>query len=105
DRSPDSRTIGVNEVRCSAAACSLVTVTSRLHRISRVTGSIAGALARRPRPRTLDAAPLPLEAFLRLFDVALTKPPPPGCPRGRPGRWRPDRSPSWTRAPPPRQGR
>ena len=39
ERSPDSRTIGVNEVRCRAAACSFATVTSRLHRISRVTGS------------------------------------------------------------------
>jgi hypothetical protein len=29
----------VNDVRWRAAACSLVTVTRRLHRISRVTGS------------------------------------------------------------------
>src|SRR5437667_38064 len=38
DKSPESRTMGVKEVRCSAAACSLVTVISRVHRISRVTG-------------------------------------------------------------------
>src|SRR5438105_2505740 len=44
DRSPTSRTMGVKEVRIRAAACSLATATSRLQRISRVTGSSAARL-------------------------------------------------------------
>ena len=40
ERSPASRTIEVNDVRMSAAACSLTTPTSRLQQMSRVTGSI-----------------------------------------------------------------
>src|SRR6266536_505474 len=37
ERSPDSRTIGVNEVRWRAAACSLVTLITLPHIISSVT--------------------------------------------------------------------
>src|SRR5919198_1554513 len=44
ERSPTSRTMGVNEVRIRAAACSLATATSRLQRISSVTGSSAAGL-------------------------------------------------------------
>src|SRR3984893_1169767 len=42
DRSPTSRTIGVNDVRMSAAACSFVTAMRRVQRISSVTGSRSG---------------------------------------------------------------
>src|SRR3981081_4641012 len=42
DRSPTSRTIGVNAVRMSAAACSSVTAMRRVQRISSVTGSRSG---------------------------------------------------------------
>src|SRR3954468_13047391 len=40
ERSPDSRTTVVNEVRIRAAACSLPTAVSRFQRTSRVIGSM-----------------------------------------------------------------
>ena len=40
ERSPASRTIDVNDVRWSAAACSLTTPISRFQQMSSVTGSI-----------------------------------------------------------------
>src|SRR6476620_7316513 len=40
ERSPDSRTTVVNEVRIRAAACSLTTAISRFQRTSRVIGSM-----------------------------------------------------------------
>ena len=40
ERSPASRTIEVNEVRMSAAACSLTTPISRFQQMSSVMGSI-----------------------------------------------------------------
>ncbi len=43
DRSPDSRTTVVNDVRISAVACSLTTEIRRFQRTSRVIGSIVGA--------------------------------------------------------------
>ena len=48
ERSPASRTIDVNEVRMSAAACSLTTPMRRLQQMSSVTGSIAPPPARWP---------------------------------------------------------
>src|SRR3954469_23880536 len=41
ERSPDSRTTVVNEVRISAAACSLTTAIRRFQRTSRVIESMA----------------------------------------------------------------
>src|SRR5215470_10996905 len=45
ERSPDSRTMDVNDERMSAAACSLTVATSRLQRMSRVIWSMGA-----PRP-------------------------------------------------------
>jgi hypothetical protein len=42
ERSPDSRTIVVNDVRMSAVACSLTTAISRFQITSSVIGSIIG---------------------------------------------------------------
>ncbi len=47
ERSPASRTMEVNDVRMRAAACSLTTPISRLQQMSRVTGSMVIARARR----------------------------------------------------------
>ena len=66
ERSPASRTIEVNDVRCSAAACSLTTPISRLQQISSVTGSSArahGMCTTRVRPSsTRQLAPGPMTA-------------------------------------------
>ena len=40
ERSPDSRTMGVKDVRWRVAACSLATVMRRVHRICNDTGSM-----------------------------------------------------------------
>src|SRR5579885_2562491 len=69
ERSPTSRTMGVKEVRMSAAACSLATAIRRLQRISRVTGSssaidphhqVAGGVQLGPAPGADDRRRLPL---------------------------------------------
>lgn len=59
ERSPDSRTMVVNEVRISAAACSLTTAISRFQRISSVIGSSLVVLLTRPPFLTFSADELP----------------------------------------------
>ena len=55
ERSPASRTIDVNDVRISAAACSLTTPIRRCQQMSRVTGSIRVSIEVPPPPSPLPA--------------------------------------------------
>src|SRR5262249_7202142 len=57
ERSPDSRTMEVNDERMSAAACSLTVAMSRVHRMSSVACSMSAAPLREHVRSVVDSDP------------------------------------------------